>query len=206
MKSPESSPGFPATLLVTFISLATPLMAADHPITAFDSPQDGGLEWRIVDDGVMGGLSRGNISFPETGIMRFAGTLSLENNGGFSSVRTGEMAIDLHGQEGIAVRVKGDGRTYQLRVNTDARYRSWEVSFKADFATREGEWTEVRIPFTAFVASFRGRLLPDVKFDPAKIVRLGLLLGDKKPGAFQLDVDWIRAYGPGGDDAKSPSQ
>lgn len=169
-------------------------------ITEFTKGEDGPIEWRIVDDGVMGGLSKGRVSFTDEGTMRFEGTLSLENNGGFSSVRTGTIALDLGKASGLKLRVRGDGRTYQLRLSTDARYRGMEVSFRAEFPTVADEWTEVMIPFTAFTGGWRGRDLPDQTLDPAKIARLGLLLGDKKPGPFSLEVDWIRADGsPSGD-------
>ena len=133
------------------------------------------LQWRVVDDGVMGGLSKGRISFGESGVVRFEGILSLENNGGFSSIRTARMEPrDLSKVEGLVVRVKGDGRTYQLRLESDARYRgSWPVSFKADIATTKDKWIEVRLPFSAFKGGWRGRDLSEKKLNPAKIERVG---------------------------------
>lgn len=163
-------------------------------MTEFSAADNLAFGWRIVDDGVMGGLSKGNVKTTEEGIMRFQGMLSLENNGGFSSVRTDTVALDLSAAQGLILRVKGDGRTYQLRLATDARYRSMEVSFKADFPTVKGKWHEVKIPFSAFVGSFRGLELPEKTFDPKKIERLSILLGDKKPGAFAMEMDWIRSY------------
>jgi len=125
-------------------------------------------------------------------------TLKLENNGGFSSLRTGNVDFDLSNAEGLVARVKGDGLTYQFRLVTEARYRGMEVSFSAEFPTTKGEWTEVRVPFSKFFASFRGMKLKDEEFDPGKIRRLGILLGDKKAGPFELEVDWIRSYGSDG--------
>ncbi|MEZ5330268.1 MAG: CIA30 family protein [Verrucomicrobiales bacterium] len=177
------------------ISFSVPAaFGAEIPVTDFSVTENQAFGWRIVDDGVMGGLSKGKVLMTEEGIMRFNGTLSLENNGGFSSVRTDKVALDLSASDGLMIRVKGDGRTYQLRLATDARYRSMEVSFKADFSTAEGQWQEIKIPFSAFTGSFRGIELPDEKLDPKKIERLSVLLGDKKPGPFALEMDWIRAY------------
>ena len=169
------------------------LTLAGESITEFEPKQNDALEWRIVDDGVMGGLSQGNVSFSKAGTMTFRGSLSLENNGGFSSVRSADVDLDLSDSEGLAMRVKGDGRTYQVRLSTDARYRSGEVGFKAEFPTTKGKWKEVKVPFKALQASWRGRLLKDA-FDPSKIGRLTLLLGDKNPGTFKLEVDWVRTY------------
>jgi transforming growth factor-beta-induced protein len=118
----------------------------------------------------------------------------LENNGGFSSVRSAEVDFDLSNSDGLMLRVKGDGRTYQMRLGTDARYRSWDVSFSAKFNTKKDSWLNVRIPFGDFKAGFRGRSLGDVTFDSSKIRRFGILLGDKNPGAFRLEIDSISTY------------
>jgi uncharacterized surface protein with fasciclin (FAS1) repeats len=92
-----------------------------------------------------------------------------------------------------------------MRFNTEARFRGMEVSFKADFKTEKDEWIEVKVPFDQFKGSFRGMSLSKEKFDPGKISRIGLLLGDKKQGPFELKVDWIRSYGgsASGDDIVS---
>ena len=161
-------------------------------VTEFAPEEDTKLGWRIVDDGVMGGLSKGQHEIRKDGTLRFFGTLSLENNGGFSSLRSQTIKLDLSAASGIVLRVKGDGRTYQLRFSTDAEYRGGEVSFQSQFATKAGQWVEIKLPFESFVGSWRGTMLPDKKFNPATIRRIGLLLGDKKPGPFELEVDWIR--------------
>ncbi|MBK1828460.1 CIA30 family protein [Haloferula rosea] len=172
-----------------------PAQGAKHSVAEFDPKEAESLGWRVVDDGVMGGLSKGNLKVSKDGVLNFKGKLSLENNGGFSSLRTEKLSMDLGDAEGLVARVKGDGRTYQIRFSTDARFRGMEVSFMAEFPTTKGKWTEVKIPFDDFTGSFRGMKLKDQKFNPAKISRLGLLLGDKKAGPFELQVDWIRTYG-----------
>lgn len=44
-------------------------------------------KWRIVNDGVMGGLSSSRVSVNDDKII-FSGNVSLENNGGFASLRS----------------------------------------------------------------------------------------------------------------------
>jgi len=148
--------------------------------------------WSAVNDGVMGGLSKGG-SRSTGNALKFAGTLSLENNGGFSSIRKNTNR-NLSAYKGIRLRVKGDGRTYQLRMQTNSRYRSWPVAYSGDFRTKNGNWTEVTIPFKSMKQGFRGRKLKDYPFDPAKIELVGLVIGDKKAGPFALEVEWIQAY------------
>lgn len=189
-----------ALLITTLLAAGLPassltLGAAVNSVAEFDDSESDSLSWRVVDDGVMGGLSKGNFGVSSGGILTFKGTLSLKNNGGFSSIRTEKVKMNLSGADGIVALVKGDGRTYQMRFGTDARYRGMEVSFMAEFKTSKGEWTEVKIPFDRFTGSFRGMQLKDEVFDPGKISRVGLLLADKKAGEFELNVDWLRTYG-----------
>jgi len=153
------------------------------------------LDWRIVDDRVMGGRSRGKMAISADGILSFSGNLSLENNGGFSSVRSGNVTLDLSDAEGLIVRVKGDGRTYEAHLSTLARFRGGEITFVGMLPTKKGEWTEVKVPFSELEGDFRGRRLEDSKFDPSEVRRITLELVDKKPGAFELQVNWIRTYG-----------
>lgn len=150
-------------------------------------------EWRPVNDGVMGGLSKGDCK-TENGVLVFEGTLSLKNNGGFSSVRTLGASYDFADSEGLAMRVKGDGRIYQLRVATDARHRGSLVSYQKKFETKANEWIEVKVPFEELKPGWRGRMLSGHVFDPSKVSQLGVLIGDKKSGDFRLEVDWVKTY------------
>ena len=150
---------------------------------------DGAPKWFAVNDGVMGGLSKGGPEMKD-GSLHFTGILSLENNGGFSSIRT-DGKYDFSGKKAIMVRVKGDGRKYQLRLATDARFRGSAVSYGAEFATEKGEWIEVKIPFGDLSPSWRGMKLDGPAFDASKVEEIGILIGDKKAGAFALELDRI---------------
>lgn len=68
----------------------------------------------MVNDNVMGGRSEGGFD-QEPGRLVFAGRTNTRG-GGFSSVRTKPLALDLSEYEGIRVRVKGDGRRYTWRA------------------------------------------------------------------------------------------
>ncbi|MEM6911647.1 MAG: CIA30 family protein [Verrucomicrobiota bacterium] len=163
-------------------------------LTEFVSHENDSLDWRVVNDGVMGGLSQGELRFSESETLLFRGVLSLENQGGFSMVETGPVVLNLEAAEGILLRVRGDGRSYQMRLASDARFRGNEVAFQGEFQTADGVWTEVKVPFERFQGTYRGRSLPEAKLNPAAIQRFAILLGDKTPGPFALEVDFIRAY------------
>lgn len=148
--------------------------------------------WTAVNDGVMGGVSRGGAKRVD-GSLHFRGILSLENNGGFSSIRSGGPTRDLSAAKVIVLRVKGDGRTYRLQIATNAQFRSSRISYQAEFPTQRDEWTEARVPLAALVPMFRGQTLSGPPLDRARVEEIGLSLADGNPGAFALEVDWIRA-------------
>lgn len=175
-------------------------------LTEFAPGETNDLQWQIVNDGVMGGLSKGKTETSDKGVMNFSGNLSLENNGGFSMTRTGKTNFNLSNDLGILLRVKGDGRKYRMRLDSDSTYRGMPVSFSGTFATEKGKWQQVKIPFSEFKGGWRGRDLPDKQFNPAVICRVGILLGDKKSGPFSLDIDYIRTYGKGQGNYTSPRE
>jgi monofunctional biosynthetic peptidoglycan transglycosylase len=150
-------------------------------------------QWRIVNDGVMGGLSQSQILTTNDKTAIFQGEVSLENYGGFASVRTIPRPYNLAGYSGFMIRIKGDGKRYQLRLRTDNRFDG--PSYRHSFSTRENEWITVQIPFRDFVPTFRGRVLTDAPpLSPEQIQQIGFLISDKQEGAFQLEIDWIQAY------------
>jgi monofunctional biosynthetic peptidoglycan transglycosylase len=140
----------------------------------------------------MGGVSRGGAKLID-GSLHFRGVLSLENNGGFSSIRSGGPTRDLSAVKVIVLRVKGDGRTYRLQLATNAEFRRSRISYQAEFPTKAGEWTEVAVPLAALVPQFRGQKLSGPPLDRTRIEEIGLSLADGNPGSFALEIAWIRA-------------
>ena len=150
------------------------------------------LAWYVVNDNVMGGRSEGGFTL-EKGKLVFTGRTNTRG-GGFSSIRTMPLELDLSDHEGIRVHVLGDGRRYTWRLTTDARWRDRQVSYWADFDTIDGEWTTVDIPFSAFVPQFRGYQLDGPALDTTRITGMGLMIYDKLDGPFRLQLDSVRAY------------
>jgi NADH dehydrogenase [ubiquinone] 1 alpha subcomplex assembly factor 1 len=150
-------------------------------------------DWAIVNDGVMGGVSSSTLTW-EDGAAVFAGDLSLENNGGFASVRIAIPPGALAGADRLSVRVRGDGKRYQLRLRPGRRFDG--VAFAASFDTRAGEWTDVSLPLAAFQPTFRGYRPRGVgPLDPARVGQLGFMLTDKQEGPFRLEIEWIARGG-----------
>jgi len=157
----------------------------------FNTPNDA-QKWVSVNDGVMGGRSEGTSRVNRNGSLEFYGNLSLENRGGFASVRSRPGKLHLSKTDALVIRFRGDGRTYycNLYVPTDRI----AFSYRAQFETEAGGWQEVRLPLKAFRATWFGRTLSEAPIIDAKNIRsFGFLIADKKAGPFKLEVDWIGA-------------
>ena len=178
------------TCLTSFF-LAWPARAEDEPrmLFQFDSPE-ASRQWQTVNDGVMGGRSEGRFKINDDQRMEFFGTLSLENNGGFASVRSRSRNLELKPGDTLILSVRGDGRKYTMNLYPPTRRIAF--SYGADFETVKDEWVEVSLPVDAFEATSFGRVDRDAKLDPTEIQGVGILLGDKKAGPFALEVAWIK--------------
>jgi hypothetical protein len=130
----------------------------------------------------------------------------LENNGGFASVRSVPVKEDLSNQTAFLVRVRGDGRRYKFTARNGTGFGT--PIYQHAFTTKPGEWVEHRFEFAEFVPTFRGRVLRDVPpLNPTKGTSLGFLISDQQAGPFRLEIAWIKAVPPGGEDPtanKSP--
>lgn len=146
--------------------------------------------WFVVNDGVMGGRSSSTLRPGAPGVAVFEGNLSLENNGGFASVRVGLRANALAGADRLILRVRGDGKRYQLRLRPGRRMDG--VAFGTSFDTVAGQWTIIELPIASFEPTFRGyRPRSVAQLNPSDVGQVGLMLTDKQEGNFRLEVDWI---------------
>jgi monofunctional biosynthetic peptidoglycan transglycosylase len=140
--------------------------------------------WWSINDGVMGGVSAGGMRQTDEGL-RFSGELSLENNGGFSSVRS-LVEQDLTGVTHVQLEVRGDGREYQFRLRQNDRFDG--VAWRSKFLTSQ-EWKTVSLPLESFTPVFRGRIIRNAGPVVASEIRqMGFLLADYQPGSFELEI------------------
>jgi len=149
--------------------------------------------WKVVNDEVTGGGSESRLAVTPDGTALFEGTLSLENSGGFASVsiHIGDLLLD--GFRGIAIRVKGDGKLYRISIGTGDKPDG--PAYQMSFATEPDAWTTPYFPFSEFLPFFRGDLISGAApMNPAEIRRIGLMTADRQPGAFRLEIEWIKAY------------
>lgn len=181
-----------ATTLVLGAWAASP-QAKDEERVLFDfRDPDASKAWQNVNDDVMGGLSEGRLRITGRGTLEFYGVLSLENRGGFASVRSKPQRLGLVDGDRIVARVRGDGRQYYLNLLVPTRRVAF--SYRASFETKPGKWQDLSIPLSEFQATSFGRPLKGAApLEPAKVNSIGFLLADKKAGPFKLEVEYLKA-------------
>ena len=176
-------------ILFPFTLLGVEPLSSMKTVCTFDRPSEE-PGWVAQNDGVMGGVSSGKAEIND-GELHFSGELSLENNGGFAQIYSQPEMSDFSSYSAVKLRAKGDGRTYQFRITTDARFRGSQIAYRAEFKAKADEWAHISIPFESFVPSFRGKLLEGPPMNLTSVQRIAFLLNDSNPGTFSLKVDWI---------------
>ncbi|MBT8220754.1 MAG: CIA30 family protein [Bacteroidia bacterium] len=158
------------------------------PPIIFDFSEDANLSgWYVVDDGVMGGLSAGQLSISPEGHGIFQGYVSLENNGGFSSIRYRMQPKRVDEYNQLIFKVKGDGKPYQIRVKSSWSQR---YSYASEIQTN-GEWQTISVELSEMTPTFRGRRLNMDNYPVERLAELAILVGNKKEEKFKLEIDSI---------------
>ncbi len=168
---------------------ATPEAPAEQVITDF--PNAVGVDgWQVEDDGVMGGLSKGSFSINQEGLGIFSGNVTLENNGGFSSVQRYFDPIDVSAFRSVCLRVKGDGKQYQFIV--EAEKNAWHY-YVHEFLAGE-EWQTVEIPLADMYPVRRGDRLGLPNFPGETLSQVRFLIGNGVAEPFRLEIEkiWLK--------------
>lgn len=159
-----------------------------QPITLFKFHENCEISlWKVVNDSVMGGISESKINLNIKHHGSFEGMVSLENNGGFCSVKYAFEPIILDKNKMICLYIKGDGKIYQFRLkNSKTDSHSYIYSFETN-----GDWQNIEIPITEFQPYFRGRKLDLPNYDGSNLEEIAFLIGNKKREHFELLIDQI---------------
>ena len=177
-------------IIYTILILGIMFINKSNTKTLYDFTDKNNLKsWSIVDDVVMGGRSSGSLNLDTNGNGSFNGRVSLENYGGFSSIRCRVKNLDLSDNSLIVLKVFGDNKVYQLRIKS--KYYDRHVYVKNFYA--KDEWQEIEIPLDSMEPYFRGRKLNMNNFEDNSIVEFGILIGNKVNEDFSLLIDYILA-------------
>jgi|TARA_B110000037_G_C17082758_1_gene490674 hypothetical protein len=150
----------------------------------------GGQDWIIVNDSVMGGLSKSKVTFTENGLV-FKGTLSLQNNGGFASIRSGKGKFDLSKYTTVKIKFRSAGRDFSLLLEDSKLF--FKPNYKQNFSSSTGKWNIAELKISDFKEYTMGQLSgATVSKDKLEnIMRIGIILSDKKEGPFEIEIDYI---------------
>ena len=196
LKNNEYLHHFSVLITIFFILCAAPMeikSSTKHRVIVNFSGPINSVEWMVVNDNVMGGVSRSRVSINQEGYMVFNGNVSLDYGGGFASVRSSYENWEIGKFDGFVIKVWGDGKTYQFRSRMGNNFDG--VAYRHYFQTNNENWQEIRLPFSKFVPTYRGRILSDaVQLDSKAIRNLGLMISDKQSGNFNLKIAWIGVY------------
>ena len=149
-------------------------------------------QWRIVNDGVMGGLSSSKAIVKEDKII-FSGNVSLENNGGFASLRSPVKDYNFSEFKGLELKLKTDGKLYSISMKETSYFTGY--FYTKSFETKKDEWVVIEIPFDEFKLYYYGKETGSDKNIPLNNIKeISLLIGDKQKGTFNAEIDYIILY------------
>ncbi|MEM6642677.1 MAG: CIA30 family protein [Bacteroidota bacterium] len=146
--------------------------------------------WTIINDGVMGGLSVGSISQTDNGV-RFAGEVSLENNGGFTSYKSEFARYDLSKYKSMSIRYRSSGHDIGFQLENNQQF--YLPYFKINLPV-SSEWTTLKFDFEDFGQYRMGRKMGgSLNTDNLKdILRMGFITNEKKAGKFSFEVAYVQ--------------
>jgi hypothetical protein len=150
-------------------------------------------QWGVTNDDVMGGVSTSQISAGDKNVLIFSGEISLENNGGFASLRSPIDDYDFSDYEGFLLKIKGDGKTYNLSFRSTKYFTGYNYTHK--FQTEKHSWQIVKLPFKNFNLKYYGKEISNFEPpDKSSIKQMSILISDKQQGPFKLEIEWIGLY------------
>lgn len=173
--------------LAIFSSLTLMPFAHAGPLMLDFSRSEVVQTFRVINDDVMGGVSTSRTHETSDALV-FEGVVSLEKNGGFASLR-GPIRFPAE-SAALLLKVRGDGQRYKVTLKLDDSPGTGQ--YQADFVAPR-EWQTLRFIPADFTFSFRGRATaaPIVRFIDVR--HFGLLIADRQPGAFKVEVNSVMA-------------
>lgn len=175
--------------ILTFVLLSC-LMLTDNNFTLNFGEHKESPQWMAINDTVMGGRSQGELSTNQNSFA-FKGSISFENNGGFASVRGPFQETNLSDYSTVEIRYKTTGQSFALTLEN---YRPFYMPYyKKTLPNSNGNWKTVTLQLKDFKAYRLGEETGDKlsKTILKEIIRIGFINGEKKEGAFSLEVDYV---------------
>lgn len=141
------------SLAVLLVASRAPPASAE-PIIIEDFTMQPETRWRFITDGVMGGVSSGQLVFMQDGgrpHARMTGRVSTANRGGFIQMRLDLPSPPPEGSTGVRLFVRGNDQRNYVHLRSAGTILPWQY-YQAGFQVTRG-WTEIFLPLDAFLAS-----------------------------------------------------
>ena len=150
-----------------------------------------GKNWFIINDGVMGGLSQAEVILTDTSL-KFKGEISLDNNGGFSSLRSPFKMMDLSSFKTLRIRYRSRMQNLDFVLENDRRF--YKPNFKYNLPETNWEWNEIEFDLYESNAVIMGRST-DIKMSKtylSELIRHGFICANKESGPFEIEIDYLK--------------
>ena len=160
-------------------------------IIDFGNSAEKNQEWVLLSDNIMGGVTKSKIEYTNNSVL-LSGNISLDNYGGFSSIKTKYKSVDLSDYNGIKIKFKSTNQKFAFTLEDNQNWT--KPNFKREFSPKKDDtWEELIIYFKDFQEVIIGEPTGNkMKSESLKnIVRMGIMTYEKKEGPFSLEVDYI---------------
>ncbi|MEM6343814.1 MAG: CIA30 family protein [Bacteroidota bacterium] len=149
-----------------------------------------GQTWRVINDGVMGGLSQAQARLTDNSVL-YRGEISLDNNGGFSSLRSPYERFNFSDFETVTIRFKSKGPTFGFTLETSSYF--YQPYYKTVLKSEGDDWQTITVKLTDFKQYQLGRPSGErlAASYLSKIIRIGFINHDKVAKPFELEIDYI---------------
>merc|ERR1712193_157794 len=177
--------------------LATAAHACLQPASTSSVPQEnfvtsGNVEWELLMDSVMGGISEADVENMDDGNLKWSGQLSLENNGGFAQFY-GYIGRKLTGFDGVrmSLRTTDPSRDFYATYARDMRNGlmfQHPMKLTGEFKSYEMEFNDYEFQFMGWTANWVPRP------NGMNIRNVGMLIMDKNTDPFEVHIENIEGF------------
>eukprot|EP01089_Gocevia_fonbrunei_P002927 TRINITY_DN12792_c0_g2_i1.p1 TRINITY_DN12792_c0_g2~~TRINITY_DN12792_c0_g2_i1.p1 ORF type:complete len:215 (+),score=20.00 TRINITY_DN12792_c0_g2_i1:80-724(+) len=153
--------------------------------------------WKLYSDNDLGGYTTASFVQTFDRNVLFKGNLSLKRRGtkmmqsGYASIMT-QSYIDLHEYDAFLLKIRTDGRMYIMNVKANNSIP--DHMYQAIFTTEKNDMVDLVIPFSKFVATRQGMVVPsDGHLEEPLVYGYGFLMAERKEGPFEMEIESITA-------------
>jgi NADH dehydrogenase [ubiquinone] 1 alpha subcomplex assembly factor 1 len=178
-------------ILMLFLGLLLNSLTTNELTFNFGSGKNQINNWVMISDNIMGGVSKSKLEYTEN-TMILTGTLSLDNFGGFASVKTRFGQYDISPFQGVKIKFKASNQkfAFTLEDNNIWTFPNYKGAF---FSTKPNTWEEKIVYFKDFkeyqIGEATGKTLKESSLK--NMVRMGTITTEKKEGPFSIEIDYI---------------